>query len=36
MGHLSARYENGEVHAQEALEVFSNSSVVEDGDVFSV
>jgi len=31
MGHLSARYEDGSVHVEEAREIFLNSIFVEDG-----
>lgn len=36
MGHLSARYDQVEVHIQEAKAVFPESSVVEDGSVFTL
>tara|TARA_R110002072_G_scaffold2815_1_gene22194 strand:- start:11168 stop:12079 length:912 start_codon:yes stop_codon:yes gene_type:complete len=36
MGHLSARYENGNQHVLEARGVFKNSSVVEDGDKYDL
>ncbi len=36
MGHLSARYENGELHLEEARPIFENCAVPEDGDVFVV
>lgn len=36
MGHLSARYDSGEVHEQEAKTVFENCEVVEDGSVYFV
>ena len=36
MGHLSARYENGEVHLSEAQPIFQNCEVVEDGNVYLV
>lgn len=32
MGHLSARYEDGSVHEEEAKEIFANSRFVEDGE----
>lgn len=34
MGHLSARYEDGEMHELEAKSVFENSLYVNDGDCF--
>ena len=36
MGHLSARYENGNLHIEEARPIFENCVVPEDGDVFVV
>ncbi|MDR0803103.1 ribonuclease Z [Fluviicola sp.] len=36
LGHLSARYENGLKHLEEASVVFPNTQVVEDGDVYKV
>lgn len=36
MGHLSARYDSGEQHVEEAKEVFSNSECVEDGQVIEI
>ena len=36
LGHLSARYENGELHAAEARTVFENTLVAEDGNVYRV
>jgi ribonuclease Z len=36
LGHLSARYENGLKHFEEASVVFENVKVVEDGDVYLV
>lgn len=36
LGHLSARYDNGLKHLEEASKVFENVKVVEDGDVFKV
>ncbi|MEJ6583636.1 MAG: ribonuclease Z [Crocinitomicaceae bacterium] len=36
MGHLSARYEDGSEHLQEAQSIFQNCEVVEDGSVYSV
>lgn len=36
MGHLSARYDSGEEHLTEALPIFGNCTVVEDGDVFHI
>lgn len=36
MGHLSARYENGDQHVVEAKPYFENCSYVEDGDVFQL
>ena len=36
MGHLSARYDSGELHESEAREIFANCEVVEDGMVFEV
>lgn len=36
MGHLSARFENGKLHEEEAKAVFENSSVVEDGMEFDL
>lgn len=36
LGHLSARYDNGEAHKAEASAYFENVQVVEDGDVFQV
>lgn len=36
MGHLSARYDQVEVHIQEAKAVFPESTVVEDGSVFTL
>lgn len=34
MGHLSARYENGDLHEEEAKEVFESVEVVEDGSTY--
>jgi ribonuclease Z len=36
MGHLSARYDEVGTHASEAMAVFPNSSVVEDGKTYSI
>lgn len=36
MGHLSARYDSGEKHLEEAKEIFPPSIVVEDGDVYDL
>lgn len=36
MGHLSARYDSGDVHVEEAKTVFENCEVVEDGSVYFV
>lgn len=36
LGHLSARYDNGLKHFEEASAVFENVKVVEDGDQFSI
>lgn len=36
LGHLSARYDNGEVHLLEAKSVFENVEVVEDGMVYFI
>lgn len=36
MGHISARYDTGELHLAEAIKCFPESVVVEDGDVFEV
>lgn len=36
LGHLSARYENGQAHLQEAQTVFKAVTVVEDGDVINL
>lgn len=36
LGHLSARYENGQGHLDEAKKVFPTTTVVEDGDVFNL
>lgn len=36
MGHLSARYENGEEHEQEARAIFPESKVVEDFDQYFI
>lgn len=36
LGHLSARYDSGVKHAEEAAVVFENVVVVEDGDVYKV
>ncbi len=36
LGHLSARYDSGIKHQEEASKVFENVKVVEDGDVFKV
>lgn len=36
MGHLSARYDSGEGHLNEAQPIFENCVVVEDGDVFTI
>ena len=36
MGHLSARYESGEKHVEEAKEFFPQCEVVEDGNVYDL
>jgi len=36
MGHLSARYETGDLHLKEAKTVFSNCQVVEDGERYVI
>lgn len=36
LGHLSARYEDGEVHVSEAKEIFENVRYVEDGEVIVI
>lgn len=36
MGHLSARYEDGSQHLEEAQPIFQNCEIVEDGQVFRV
>lgn len=36
IGHLSARYDNGEAHLIEAKSIFDNSFVVEDGDIYEI
>jgi ribonuclease Z len=36
MGHLSARYDSGELHLKEAQKEFQLSEVVEDGNVYSI
>lgn len=36
LGHLSARFENGNEHTVEAKTIFENVEVVEDGDVYEV
>jgi ribonuclease Z len=36
MGHLSARYEDGSIHEEEAREIFSKSRFVEDGEVIQI
>ena len=36
MGHLSARYENGDEHVKEAIPIFAASSYVEDGEIISI
>lgn len=36
LGHLSARYENGIKHREEAVRVFENVTVVEDGETYTV
>lgn len=36
LGHLSARYDNGDLHEQEARTVFENTQYVEDGQVFII
>lgn len=36
LGHLSARYDNGLKHQEEASKVFENVRVVEDGETYSV
>ncbi len=36
MGHLSARYDNGDAHVKEATPIFPASSYVEDGEVISI
>jgi ribonuclease Z len=36
MGHLSARYEDGTVHQEEAREIFPKSHFVEDGEKYAI
>ena len=36
MGHLSARYDSGEQHLEEAIPVFESSQCVEDGQVIEI
>lgn len=36
LGHLSARYDSGEEHLEEATAIFENSEVVDDGKVYLV
>ena len=36
LGHLSARFENGKEHENEAKTIFENVVVVEDGDVYQI
>lgn len=36
LGHLSARYENGDLHVEEASEIFSPVEVVEDGSTYII
>ena len=36
LGHISARYEDTSKHHAEAIEIFPNSLVVEDGDTFEI
>jgi ribonuclease Z len=36
LGHISARYDSGEMHLKEAVTVFPESQVVEDGDIFEI
>ncbi|MES2800601.1 MAG: ribonuclease Z [Bacteroidota bacterium] len=36
LGHLSARYENGKAHEEEAKSIFENTEVVEDGVKYSI
>lgn len=36
MGHLSARYESGELHLEEARPIFENCFVAEDGDQYTL
>lgn len=36
IGHLSSRYESGKAHEEEAKVFFSNTSVVEDGQVYEI
>ena len=36
MGHLSARYDDGGVHVEEARTVFKNCEVVEDGSIYFI
>lgn len=36
LGHLSARYDNGLVHLEEAKNIFENTEVVEDGMTFMI
>ena len=36
LGHISARYEDTSKHHAEAIEIFPNSLVVEDGDAFEI
>lgn len=36
LGHLSARYDSTKTHLEEAIPIFENSIIVEDGDVYQV
>lgn len=36
LGHLSARYENGNLHEDEAKTIFENTTFVEDGKVYGI
>lgn len=36
MGHLSARYEDGVQHIEEAMPIFQNCEIVEDGNTYTV
>ncbi len=36
LGHISARYDSGDIHLNEALTIFSQAQVVEDGDIFEI